>query len=84
MEQKKFLGVAQQCAENLKVSAGEGNACILIAHDGDQVYYKLFGKRRDVVVCILELLQEDQEIRQLIGGALKILDECDTEALEEE
>lgn len=75
MEQKKFLEVAKQCAENLGASAGEGNAYILIANDGDHVLCGLFGKGQDITVCILELLQNNKEIRELIRIALEALDE---------
>lgn len=84
MEQKKFLEVAQQCAETLGASAGEGKSYILIANDGEQVFCNLFGKGLDIVVGICELLQENKEIRELIGIALEALDKRDKEALEEE
>lgn len=84
MEQKKFLEVVKQCAETLEASAGEGKSYILIANDGEHVFCNLFGKGQDIVVGICELLQENKEIRQLIGVALEILDERDKKALEEE
>lgn len=84
MEQKKFLEVAQQCAETLGASAGEGKSYILIANEVKHVFCNVFGKGQDIVVGICELLQEDKEIRQLIEVALEILDERDKKALEEE